>query len=107
MAGFTIKHVYGPLPYGDQWAVCKKVSFDDNYATGGASLTFGELGMRAPKMVRIENKAGYNFEYDMTNKKVIVYVEEAVAAGGPLLELANATDLDAIDDVFVEAIGQL
>lgn len=49
--------------------------FSGNYATGGASLDFSpKIGYtnRQPGRVEIIGIAGYIYEYDLTNKKVIV-----------------------------------
>ena len=46
-----------------------KISFDDSYPTGGESLDLTDR-LKTVLAVFIENKSGYIFEYDYTNKKV-------------------------------------
>lgn len=81
------------------------IAFDASYPTGGEPLTRAQLGLSQVDDVIIPPKGGFIFEYDYTNQKVLVYVEEAVAAGGPLLEVANATDLSTLTGVRVIAVG--
>lgn len=80
-----------------------KITFDSSYPTGGESLTAGELGFSELFFVLPSPRAsGYVVQYDYANGTLKVYVEEAVAAGGPLVEVANATDLSAlVVDVLV------
>ncbi len=80
------------------------MTFDSSYPTGGEPLAASALGFSSITSVRIHPTGGYVFEYDYTNKKVLVYVEEAVAAGGPLLELADTTDIATIAPRF-SALG--
>lgn len=72
-------------------------TFDDEYATGGTALTPNEVGLSEIVFVAVSPDAstveGYVVQYDYANEKLQVFVEEAVAAGGPLVEVANATDL--------------
>lgn len=85
-----------------------EVDFDSSYPTGGEPLSGADLGFDGdPELVVPLNRSGYTFEYDRTNKKLIAYVEEAVAAGGPLLEVANATNLSTLVDVVVLAFGRI
>lgn len=81
------------------------IAFDNSYPTGGEPLTKAELGLSSVDSVVIPSVGGYVFNYDYINEKVLVYVEEGVAAGGPLLEVANATDLSALTGVRVIARG--
>jgi hypothetical protein len=72
-------------------------TFDSTYPTGGESLTAAEAGLAEILFVDIEPDAagatGYVVQYNYTTKKLLVFVEEAVAAGGALLEVANGTNL--------------
>ena len=76
------------------------VTFDSSYPTGGESFTPADVGLAEFDIVLVSpdsNAAGgHTVQYDYTAKKFKVYVEEAVAAGGPLLEIANATDLSTL-----------
>lgn len=106
----TITKIAGreaPEPDGIGLRTVRKVAFDTSYPTGGEPITDAGLGLsKAPDFVVIPPKAGYVFEYDGTNKKILAYVEEAVAAGGPLLEVANTTNLSALTGVLVIAHGR-
>ncbi len=89
---------------GNETTATVTIAFDSSYDSGGESLTPANLGLGVITHVTIEPKGGYVFEYDYTNKKVIVYVEEAVAAGGPLVEASG--DLATLTGVKVRAIGR-
>lgn len=91
---------------GNKRAVVGTIAFDSSYPTGGESLTAANIGLGVIDHMTIEPKGGYVFEYDYANKKVLAYVEEAVAAGGPLLEVANAVDLAAVTGVKFRAVGK-
>jgi len=81
------------------------IAFSASYPTGGETF---DLSNKVPKLkvVLIENKSGYIFEYDYANKKVKVYYCDYDAAGdGALIEVANATDLSALTGVRFMAIG--
>lgn len=69
-----------------------KVVFSGNYPTGGEALNFITAGFRCtgdPILVDFgEGKAGFKYEYDYTNKKVIV--RQDAAAGAPSAELPAA-----------------
>lgn len=80
------------------------IAFDSSYDSGGEALTAANLGLGVIEHVTIMPKGGYVFEYDYTNSKVIVYVEEAVAAGGPLVEASG--DLSLLTGVKVRATGR-
>jgi hypothetical protein len=95
--------------FGRQNVVTKIVTFDASYPTGGESLTPADLGLAQIDILLVSVvsegvHAGAVVQYDYTAKKLKVFVEEAVAAGGVLLEIANATDLSALK-VRVLAIG--
>ncbi len=60
-----------------------------NYATGGDALDFGPLigfTNRQPKTVRIAGKAGFEYDYDYVNKKMLVYCNTAGGANAALGE---------------------
>ena len=70
------------------------------YATNGVAVTAAQLELVAVNDLQVQPAGGYVFEYVKSTGKVKAYVEEAVAAGGPLLELANTTDITAIEPRF-------
>ena len=46
------------------------IAFDSSYPTGGEAMDLSNQIPTDLHMVTFENKAGYSFEYDYTNKKV-------------------------------------
>lgn len=80
------------------------LAFDSSYPTGGESMTFP--GFFNVAIVLIEPSAGYIFQYDYTNSKVLAYYADYDAvADGALIQVANTTDLSALTDVRYVAIG--
>jgi len=72
----------------------KRIQFDSSYASGGESLTAGNLGMTAVHIVIADGEdSGYVPQYDYTNEKLAVY--EAGADAAALDEVASTTDLSA------------
>lgn len=90
---------------GNRRAVEATIAFDSSYPTGGESLTAANLGLGVVTHVDVQSKGGYVFAYDYTNSKVLAYVEEDTAAGGPLPEVADTTSLAAVTGVRVRAVG--
>ena len=94
--------------FGRHKVAAVTVTFDSSYATGGESFAPANVGLSEFDIVLISEDSaagpGYQVKFNYTTKKLQVFEEEAVAAGGPLLEAANATDLSALK-VRVLAIG--
>lgn len=86
----------------------REVTFDSSYPTGGESFTPADVGLSEflAVLVSVDSAAagGHVVQYDYTNKKLMAFVEEAVAAGGALVEVANTTNLSNLK-VRVVAIG--
>ena len=103
----TITGVYARA-MGDEYETKKTIAFDSSYVTGGMSLTASDLGLSGQvRDVRIDPKAGYVFEYDYTNSKVIVYYgDNNNVADGPLIEVPAATNLSTVTGVRVTARGR-
>lgn len=62
-----------------------------NYAAGGTAVAWTGLGIKstqAPLFVQVVGKAGYVYEYDDANAKLLT--RESVAAGNPLAEIPTA-----------------
>jgi hypothetical protein len=61
-----------------------------NYSTGGDTVDFTALGSywrsKDPLFVEIQGKAGFVYQYDVENKKVLVYSNTAGGANAPLGE---------------------
>ena len=89
---------------GDVWGRQKTrivtVTFDSSYDTGGESLTPASVGLSTFTFVDPQPDAnalpGYILIFNYTTNKIMVFVEEAVAAGGPLLEASAATNLSTL-----------
>lgn len=68
------------------------IAATDTYPTGGIPMPINaKFGMqRQLDILQITGSAGntteYIYRYDRANRKLAMYEEEAVAAGGPLLE---------------------
>lgn len=58
------------------------VDFDSSYSTGGESFVPGDVGMYTFSKVNIHPKNGFVFEYDYTNKTILVYTQGAAHAAG-------------------------
>lgn len=86
----------------DQWSDVGRIEtvatlvFSGNYATNGDVYDFAAIsqGVGQPLFVDIRGKAGFSYEYDLANKKIIVRQQLNPAnAGGadiPFTELAAA-----------------
>lgn len=101
----------GELPrrvVGDEYEIQKIVAFDSSYPTGGEAFTVADLGFKVlPRWIEIETSAGYIFKIDRTNLKVIAYMgDNNNASDGPLIEVANTTDLSAVTGVRVLSRGK-
>lgn len=72
--------------------VCDIALAANDYVTGGISFAdqhpFSEL-VGAVALGASGNGAGYHVAVDIANEKVRLFEEESVAAGGPLVEVAN------------------
>lgn len=83
--------------FGRHKVAIVKATFDASYATGGLSFLPRDVGMAEFNFVEVEPDAnalpGHVVQYNYTTGKLMVFVEEAVAAGGPLPEIANASNL--------------
>jgi hypothetical protein len=65
-----------------------------SYATGGDPLDFAPLvgyTNRQPSFVDINGKAGFEYKYDLANKKMFVYCNTAGGANAALGEHTAAT----------------
>lgn len=92
---------YPALSLGNVKARAVKVTFDSSYPTGGESFTPADLGLSEFIQLQITPRGegankGTVAQFDYTNKKILLFVEEAVAAGGPLVEAANASDQSSV-----------
>lgn len=80
--------------------------FDSSYPTGGEALSAADMGLRKAELVVANPKNGYTFSYDYANGKLLAYQgDNANAAAAPSVQVANTTDLSAVTNVRVLAIG--
>lgn len=79
------------------------IDFDSSYPTGGEAIS---LPLNEVKGMLIENKAGYVFQYDRTNKKILAYYADYDAvADGALIQVPDTTNLSALTGVAFLAWG--
>jgi hypothetical protein len=93
---------------GQDWKMFTgTIAFDASYPTGGEAWDMSALMPVSLKAVFIENKSGYVFEYDYTNKKVIAYYcDYSTGTDAVMIEVANTVDLSAVTGVRFMAIGE-
>ena len=72
--------------------VTGKLQFSDSYPAGGEVLDLTLIFPRGISLVLIEPRAGYQFVYDYTNKKVIAYWTPS-GHTGVFAEITATTDL--------------
>ena len=105
----------GTITQVDRWHDSKRVHyigtvvFTGNYATGGEAFNLAStLNIPSPpSQVVVMGQAGYVYQWDRTNNKIMV--RQAAAAGNPLAEIAAAAYPAGVlaDVVRLYAIGKL
>ncbi len=61
--------------FGNKFITFLDLAFDNSYANGGEALDYtSDPGMSNVALVHIPSVKGYTFEYDYTNKKVLVFI---------------------------------
>ena len=60
---------------GNQHIVTGTIAFDSSYPTGGESFTAADLGLRVVDLMLVQATKGFDYEYDYTNSKVLVYTQ--------------------------------
>ncbi|MFA5383992.1 MAG: hypothetical protein WC364_04910 [Eubacteriales bacterium] len=79
------------------------IDFDSNYQTGGESIS---VPLNEVKGMLIENKSGFVFQYDRTNKKVLAYwADYDAVTDEALIQVANTTNLSTLTGVAFLAWG--
>lgn len=94
--------------WGRKRVVFATLAFDSSYPTGGESLTAANLGLqKIDQLFAVGGGAGYHFDYDLTNSKLLAYYSDLNAAGdGPDIQVPDTTDLSTpLAAVRVMAIG--
>jgi len=84
------------------------IAFDSSYDSGGEALDLSYFFPTKVFIVIIPSVAGYVFQYDYTNKKVLVFWHDYNGgADAPLIEVTAATNLaTALADVRFLAFGK-
>lgn len=86
--------------------VIAQITFDSLYASGGEALVASSLGLDEILAVFPANDAGYLFEYDKANGKLMAYYADYDAvADGALIQVAASVDLSAVNP-FVLVAGR-
>lgn len=101
----TVSRVGNIHSVGDMRAVIADVAFDSSYPTGGESLTAAMLGLSAIEFVIAEPAAGYTFEYDHANSKLLARWVDTTVDGAPQAQVADTTNLSAVTGVRIIAFG--
>jgi hypothetical protein len=77
---------------GAGWEMDVLVTLSGSYVTGGIALDFGpffsQQGQGVVDYVNLPGVGGYVFEYDKTNKKLLI--RQGAGAGAPGAEIAAA-----------------
>ncbi|TVL98679.1 MAG: hypothetical protein CV087_20840 [Candidatus Brocadia sp. WS118] len=81
--------------FGNSRVVVAVFTFDASYATSGEACDPGlgtiNIALSDPSV------SGYVFQYDYTNKKLkAFYADYDAGADGPLIEVANGTNLSSV-----------
>lgn len=75
------------------------ITFDSSYPTGGEAVTPANFGLTAITDIQLEGDDGYVLRWDRstTAPKLLAYMgDNNNASDGPLIEVANTTDLSAV-----------
>lgn len=89
--------------FGSQRVSVADVTFDESYQSGGLPVTLGDLGLYRVTFVQVSPSAGYAFEYDYSDGKILVYGTGSEDEE-PFTELSADTDLSSVT-VRVMAYG--
>ena len=77
------------------YQIVADVTMGDSYPTGGEPINPKQFGLRSIDFLHPANAAGYMFEFDHENQKLLAY-EPTSAAAGPATEVADQTDLSTV-----------
>lgn len=91
---------------GSMRAIEVTLAFDDSYPTGGEVLAASDLGLSEVRYFPTVLAGGYVLQYDYANGKLqAFYADNDAVADGPLIEVANATDLETLTGIKVLVFG--
>jgi hypothetical protein len=104
----TSNIVAGPFTVGDRKVTIFEFNFDSSYPTGGESLALSDIGFsHSVDYVDFEDAAGYSFEFDHANLKVLArYFDYDAGADGPAIQVPNTTNLATVSAVRGIAWGR-
>lgn len=90
---------------GHHKTVSGTLAFDDSYPTGGESIADITGQFRTCQGIVFQPKAGYTFDADIANNKVIAYWVDTSTDGAAQAEVTDETDLSALTAVPFLAWG--
>lgn len=92
---------------GARRGVTLDVAFDSSYPTGGESLSLADLGFVATvDQLQAENKDGYRFEYDESNKTLIVHDKPYVETSLTLTDADGAAAAGVLVYVHIDEVSE-
>lgn len=82
------------------------LAFDSVYPTGGEAVLPAKFGLGRVDFAFFNPRAGYIFEYDYTNDKVLVYwTDLSASSDSALVEVTASTDLATLTGVRGLIVG--
>lgn len=98
----------GPVQYeGTKRVVRGTITFDSSYPTGGEAVTVASLGLVKLEDLTLSGDDGYVLRWNRSASSplILAYMgDNNNASDGPLIEVANTTDLSAVVTRFT-AVG--
>lgn len=90
--------------FGDMRVRIVDITMDSSYATGGETLSAGDVGLKNVVYADVKQKTVgttiRQFQYDIANGKILAFQDKDPASAGgadaPFPEVANATNLSTI-----------
>lgn len=84
------------------------LAWDNSYPTGGEAITLNQLGLSVLEQLLPFPSLGYVPSWDGSESSplVLLYWVDTTVDGAPLAEVADTTDVSAITEMPVIAIGR-
>jgi hypothetical protein len=90
----------GPNVMGQRKTAVLRLTFDSSYPTGGEAITFKQYVDFTPTQVYFSQRApltgAYQFVYDHSALKVMVFWVDTTVDGAAMAEVANTTNLSTL-----------
>lgn len=103
----AVDRTTGTFVLGDRRAVLFTITPDSAWLEAGESLSKADLGLVVVDLILFEQKAGYTFEYDDTNNKVLAYYGNySESSDGALVAVPDDANISGIGAVRGIAIGR-